>query len=190
MRHRVADRMLEHLSARILLAGVACVVLGACARTDNGGNGDSEEGTRAGAGQNTTPSASAECADIANAIERTLCFADRAVEAGSTSPCDEASGEGVRYQCYAVYAERVETVEPCRRIPTTSADLRDLRDVCVGDVAEVTGRAELCAEVAADGLRDSCWLSVYRQTGDRTLCDRIEDRALKSLCTDEPVRIE
>lgn len=136
------------------------------------------------------PLAGAECSDIANAIERTLCFADRAVEAGSTSPCDEASREGVRYQCYAVYAERAETVEPCRRIPTTSGDLRDLRDVCVGDVAEVTGRAELCAEVAADGLRDSCWLSVYRRTGDRTLCDRIEDRALKSLCTDEPVRIE
>jgi len=134
--------------------------------------------------------ARADCADVENVIDRTLCFADRAEAAGDLAPCDGADAEGVRFQCYAIYAERAETVEPCHRIPTDSEDGSDLRDACVSDVAKVTERAELCEEIVSHGLRDSCWLGVFRKTEDPALCDRIEDAGLRSACTGEPVYVE
>lgn len=130
------------------------------------------------------------CSDLENPVDRILCFADRATDESDARRCDDASSDAVRFQCYAVYAERVEDVAPCRDIPGGTEDLQGLRDVCIGDVAGVAGRAELCEEIVTAGLRDSCYLAVFRTTGDGELCGRIEDPGLRSACTDEPAYVQ
>jgi len=98
--------------------------------------------------------------------------------------CDEANEQAVRYQCYAIFAERTGTATPCRRIPTSDQDYRQLRDVCLADVAAALGSSDLCEEVQSDGLRDGCWLSTSRRTGDQTLCERIGP---DGGCRDRPI---
>ena len=120
-------------------------------------------------------------------LDRIMCFADLASEAGDRSRCDAAVEEGVRFQCYAIFAERAGDPEACRAIPPRSEEHVDLRDVCLADVAPVIESPELCKEIVAPGLSDSCYLNVFRKTGDPGLCDMIEDPGLKSLCTGEPV---
>lgn len=143
-----------------------------------------EEGTE---GDPAAAERAAACRTVENSLDRIFCFADLASEAGSVAPCDSAEDQGVRYQCYAVFAQRRATPGPCRRIPDAGGDGRDLRDACLGDVARELERPDLCEEVRAPGLRDSCFLQLFRATGDSVLCDRIDDRGLKSLCTGEPV---
>jgi len=153
--------------------------LAACGDTDANDSSHAAEST-----------ARTDCPTIENVVDQILCFADEAEAAGRLAACDAASAEGVRFQCYAIYAERAQTVEPCRLIPTEDEDLSDLRDACVSDVAKVTKQPDLCEEIGSHGLRDSCWLQVFRETGDAGLCDRIEDARLRSLCTGEPVYVE
>lgn len=127
-----------------------------------------------------------DCEALQSRIDMTLCLVDIATDAGTTAACDVTGDPGVRFQCYAIFAERLGDPETCRRIPDQGEDFRDLRDACLADVAPVAERPELCEEVRESGLRDGCFLSVYRVTADATLCDRIEDAGLRSLCTGVP----
>lgn len=130
-----------------------------------------------------------QCSGVEDIFDRIQCFVDRALEAKTFTACDEANEQAVRYQCYAVFAERAETAIPCRQIPTSDLDYRQLRDVCLADVAAALGSSALCEEIESDGLRDGCWLSTSHGTGNQTLCERIEDPQLHSLCTGEPVYV-
>lgn len=140
--------------------------------------------------EGVTSRAGVRCDTVSSPIGRITCLADAASESRELTICDRASQEGVRYQCYAVYAERRSDPDACFRIPDTEEDLVDLRDICLSDVAALVGRPELCQGVQAPGLRDSCYLKVHQSTGDTTLCQRIQDPGLKSTCTGEPVRVD
>jgi hypothetical protein len=96
----------------------------------------------------------------------------------------------VRYQCYAIYAERRSNPDVCEEIPPKSADYIGLRDVCISDVAEKVGDFTLCEKVQTQGLRDSCYLKIFNKTGDTSLCEKIQDNGLKSGCTGKPVDIK
>jgi hypothetical protein len=130
------------------------------------------------------------CGKKGNLIDQMLCYAALATKHEDVSICNAASHEGMRYQCYAIYAERRSNPDVCEEIPPKSADYIGLRDVCISDVAEKVGDFTLCEEVQTQGLRDSCYWKIAKKTGDTSLCEKIQDKVLKSGCTGKPVYIE
>jgi hypothetical protein len=130
------------------------------------------------------------CGKKKNLIDQLLCYAALATKLDDVSICDAASHEGVRYQCYAIYAERRSKPDVCEAIPSKSAELKGLRDVCISDVAKKAGDFTLCAKIETQGLRDSCYLGVAKKTGDTSICEKIQDKGLKSGCTGKPVYVQ
>jgi len=124
----------------------------------------------------------AECGDRESATERVLCHAERAVAADDVASCDAAENERVRDQCYGVFA--VQTGQPgaCRAIPGDGHRPTSLRQICLSDVAIVSGEPALCGEIEDRNLRDTCLLKLRRDTGDASLCGEISEPALRSLC--------
>jgi hypothetical protein len=127
---------------------------------------------------------------MSNPFRQISCYAAAAEAAGDVSVCDQAQHEGVRYQCYAVFAEYSVSEDVCTRIPVKNDEYRSLIDVCLSDVAKNARDPGICAEIATGGLRDSCILKVAQETNDKTLCSRIRDPGLKSTCTGEAVIVE
>ena len=130
------------------------------------------------------------CGKKKNLIDQLLCYAALATKLDDVSICDAASQEGVRYQCYAIYAERRFKPDVCEAIPSKSAELKDLRDVCISDVAKKAGDFTLCEKIETQGLRDSCYWGVAKKTGDTSICEKIQDKGLKSTCTGKPVYVQ
>lgn len=124
---------------------------------------------------------SAVCADM-DLLERVGCFADLAVREGDLGGCDAAAHEGVKYQCYAVVAERQDDPLVCRKIPLATAEHLSLRDLCLSDIAKNRRDPEICSEVETVGFRDGCYFAVAEETSDLTLCTRINDDGLNRLC--------
>lgn len=124
----------------------------------------------------------AGCDDRDSVTERVLCHAERALEAGAFAPCDSADDVRVRDQCYGVFAVQAGRPEACRAIPGDGRRPSGLRQICLSDVAIVTGDASLCGEVGDMNLRDTCYLKLRRDSGDETLCERISEPALRALC--------
>jgi hypothetical protein len=123
-------------------------------------------------------------------IEQIGCLSDLAARKKDASVCGAASHEGVRYQCYAVAAEKLGHWKTCLEIPPKSTEHVELRDVCISDVAENKKDSSLCEKIETGNFRDSCYLKVYQKTGDSALCDKISDPGLKSMCTGEPVYVK
>ena len=134
--------------------------------------------------------ASSQCEDTENLLERIECYATLATDEDDPSVCGQSSHEGVKYQCYAILAERRGSKELCNEIPSRSSDHKKLRDVCISDVAAQTLSPLLCEEIQTVGLRDSCYAKIGQQTNDTTLCQRIQDPGLRSICTGQPVMVE
>jgi hypothetical protein len=118
------------------------------------------------------------------------CLSDLAAEREDASVCGAAAHEGVKYQCYAVAAEKLGDWNTCYEIPTDSKDGIELRDLCISDVAEKNADSDLCKKIETANFKDSCYLKVWRKTGDSTLCEKISDAGIKSMCTGEPVMVE
>ncbi len=93
----------------------------------------------------------------------------------------------MRYQCYAIFAERKDDLEACEAIPAEGEDLTTLHGVCISDIAVNRSDSELCARVEPEGIRDGCYLKVAEATDNRELCDKIVDRGLKSTCSGDTV---
>lgn len=130
------------------------------------------------------------CGKKKNLIDQILCYAALATKLDDVSVCDAASHDGVRYQCYAIYAERRSKPDVCEAIPLKSAELKGLRDVCISDVAKKAGDFTLCEKIKTQGLQDSCYLGVAKNTGDTSICEKIKDKGLKSGCTGTPVYVQ
>jgi len=130
------------------------------------------------------------CGKKENLFDQILCYAALATKHDDFSICNAASHEGVRYQCYAIYAERRSNPDICEEIPPKSADHKALRDACISDVAKKIGDFTLCEKVQTQGLQDSCYWGIAKKTGDTSLCEKIQDNGLKSGCTGKPVDIE
>lgn len=124
----------------------------------------------------------APCAGEGGVTARVLCHADRAVARASREACDRASDARVRDQCYGVYAVRTGDPASCRAIPGDSRRAAGLRQICLSDVAIVTGEDGLCREIDDTGLRDACHLKLARDSDRMALCERIEQPALRKLC--------
>jgi hypothetical protein len=130
------------------------------------------------------------CEKKENLLDQILCFAALATKHDDFLICNAASHEGVKYQCFAIYAERRSNPDVCEEIPPKSSEHKDLRDSCISDVAKQNGDFTLCEKVQAQGLRDSCYWGIAKQTGDTSLCEKIQDSGLKSGCTGKPVYID
>jgi hypothetical protein len=130
------------------------------------------------------------CAAHKNLFEQISCYAAGAKAADDPAPCDQAAHEGVRYQCYAIFAEYSASPDVCRRIPATTDEHRALIDACLSDVALRLHDPELCEQIVTSGLRDSCYLKLARELSERDLCVKIKDDGLRSSCTGEPVIIK
>lgn len=131
-----------------------------------------------------------ECASRKNLFVQVSCYAAAAKATNDLAACDQASHEGVRYQCYAIFAEYSTSPEVCHKIPATTDEHRSLIDVCVSDVAAKARDPSLCEEIATPGLRDGCYLKLAKGTGAPALCARIRDPGLKSACSGEPVIVK
>ena len=124
----------------------------------------------------------AECGARASVTQRVLCYAERAVAAEEVAPCDAAEDVRVRDQCYGVFAVQTGRPDACRAIPGNGQRPASLRQICLSDVAIVSGEPSLCGEVTDSNLRDTCYLKLRRDTGDADLCERIAEPALRGLC--------
>jgi hypothetical protein len=178
------DEVMREESARriprtVLAAGaVLCLTFGC-------GSGEDH---RAEAPAGDAPAAA--CEGLPGPIERIECHVDRATRAGHPKACQEAAENGVRYQCLAILAGRLQDASLCDDIPPSSDETRALRDACLSDVAAVLEESALCERVLLAGVRDSCYLEIARTTDDASLCDRIGDPGLNSLCTGDPVVVD
>ncbi len=124
----------------------------------------------------------AECDDRESVTERVLCHAERAVAADEVASCDAAEDVRVRDQCYGVFAVQTGHPGACRAIPGDGQRPASLRQICLSDVAIVSGDHALCGEIGNENLRDTCYLKLRRDSGDATLCERISEPALRALC--------
>lgn len=98
--------------------------------------------------------------------------------------------EGVRFQCYAIFAEHTASPEVCHRIPSKTAEHLTLIDGCLSDVALKARNPNNCEAISTPGIRDSCYLKLAKNLGKQALCGKIQDNGLKSVCTSKPVIVE
>ena len=138
---------------------------------------------------NTTVNAD-ECASDKNLFEQISCYAAAAKATNDLAACDRASHDGVRYQCYAIFAEYAVSPDACRKIPSATGEHRSLIDGCLSDVARKARDPGLCDHIETSGLRDSCYLKLAKALGDPALCAKIQDTGLRSACTGEPVNLK
>jgi hypothetical protein len=129
----------------------------------------------------------AACLEDRDLFEQITCLVDLAVDEEDVSICDAATHGGVRYQCYAMVAEKLANLDICGKIPSgAQGETGQLHDLCVSDVAVNLKDYELCQRIKTPGLRDGCYLQIYQQTDDMSLCEMIQDLGMKSLCTGKP----
>lgn len=128
------------------------------------------------------PLFAAECSDRDSVTGRVSCYAGSAVAADNVEACDAADDVRVRDQCYGVFAVQAGDPAACRAIQGEGQRPAALRQICLSDVAIVSGDANLCGEIGDANLRDTCYLKLHRDTGDARLCERIAEPALRSLC--------
>ncbi len=124
-----------------------------------------------------------DCSSKKNPFEQLSCYATMAKATNNLNACDQAAHAGVRYQCYAIFAEFSDSPAICNKIPATTNEHRSLIDICISDVAKKVHDASLCEGIITKGLRDSCYLKLANEMSDRTLCAKIQDAGLKSICS-------
>ena len=131
-----------------------------------------------------------ECASYKSLLDQVSCYASLAKTTNNLAPCDQAEHKGVRYQCYAIFAEHITSPDICHKIPSYTEEHRSLIDVCLSDVALKAEDPIVCESIIASGIQDSCYLKLYEKSGNKALCEKIDDDGLKSICTGKPVIIE
>jgi hypothetical protein len=131
-----------------------------------------------------------QCEDVKSVFERIECYVTLATDKDDPSVCGHSSHEGVKYQCYAILAERRGNRELCNIIPSRSPDYVELRDICISDVAKKTLSPLLCEGIQTVGLRDSCYAKIGQDSKDTTLCQKIRDPGLRSICSGEPIVVK
>lgn len=136
------------------------------------------------------PQASESCIDNTDVFEQIKCLADRAFELSDVAVCDRSKHTAVKYQCYAIYAEKAGNWEICNRIPTDNKDLMDLKSICISDVAEDLLKEDLCEKIDVLAFKDGCYMKIAESTDNKILCEEISDPGIKSLCTGDPTYIE
>lgn len=132
----------------------------------------------------------AQCERIENVFKQIECYVTLATDEEDPSMCGLSSHDGVKYQCYAILAERLGSRDLCDQIPLASLDHQELRDICISDVAKKILNYVVCDEIQTMGLRDSCYAKIGQETKNTTLCEKIQDPGLRSMCSGVPVMVE
>ncbi len=132
----------------------------------------------------------APCNDKKDVFKQLSCFVSSAVEMNSAEICTPADHEGVRLQCYAIYAEKKNDPDICELITASSNEHIELRSLCLSDVAVKRADDAMCDRVQTDGIRDGCYLKIFNKTNNAELCSRIIDPGIFSLCSGKPVYVE
>ena len=130
------------------------------------------------------------CASYENLFKQVSCYAAAAKTKNDLAPCKKAAHDGVRYQCYAIFAEHSASPDVCHQIPSTSNEHRSLIDVCLSDVALKTQDQNVCNDILTPGIRDSCYFKIAKDLGNLALCEKIADEGLLSLCAGKPVIVD
>lgn len=131
-----------------------------------------------------------KCASYENLFEQISCYASAAKKINDLAPCDQAVHEGVRYQCYAIFAEHSASPAVCQKIPSKTQEHRSLIDVCLSDVAQKANDPNICETIITSGLRDSCYLKLAKKSGKHALCEKIRDDGLKGVCNGKSVIVD
>ena len=131
-----------------------------------------------------------QCENLVGVLERIECYVKLATDNDDPSVCGQSTNEGVAYQCYAIVAERRSDDGLCDFIPSRSPDHRQLKDICISDVAKKTLNPLACDRIQTAGLRDSCYAKIGQETGNMELCEKVQDPGLRSMCSGEPVTVQ
>ena len=131
-----------------------------------------------------------ECNSKTNLLEQVSCYTAVAKANNDLAFCAQASHEGVRYQCYVIFAEHHASPDICLEIPSATEGHSSLIDSCLSDVAMKAHNPDICERIETTGLRDSCYLKLAKKVNQLALCEKILDVGLKSACTGEPVIVK
>ena len=126
-----------------------------------------------------------------NAYDELLCYVDLAVKLDEVNACDPLAA--LKYQCYAIFAERKQDERICEKIPGADSgieDIQELKDLCFSDVAKVKKDAAICGKIATGTFRDGCYLQVSKLAGDVAVCEKIVAAETRNWCKGQPVYIE
>ena len=130
------------------------------------------------------------CATKKNLFEQISCYSAVAKETDNLVACDQASHEGVRYQCYAIFAEYSVSQEICHKIPAATDEHRSLTDACLSDVAMKAHNPSLCERIATAGLSDSCYSKLAKEMNEISLCAQIRDTSLANSCNNKAMLVK
>lgn len=124
------------------------------------------------------------CENSSVLTEQLSCYLEAAQTSGDPTICRQSHEPAVRFNCISVYAERNEAPEACDLIEAKEAQQPHLRAACVSGVAIANNDPELCASVAQPLAKDTCYSFLVLEQGmDKSLCENIENKALKQACT-------
>ncbi len=84
--------------------------------------------------------------------------------------------ESHKDECYFNVAESTESIGMCEKIISERT-----KDKCLNNVAKITSNNELCEEIIKITRKDSCYMN-FVNSGDYTVCDRIDNSYLKEAC--------
>jgi hypothetical protein len=128
-----------------------------------------------------------ECKEIKHVMDRLLCFGDAAKSENDLTICDQAGHEGVRYQCYYIFAMHSQDIKTCDKIPDKNPEMLSLREGCYSDLAS---QPAICEKIKNQGIKDGCYLKLSKKTNNKNLCKKIIDPGLRSACTGQPVFVD
>ncbi|UCF20897.1 MAG: hypothetical protein JSU87_05700 [Gemmatimonadota bacterium] len=130
------------------------------------------------------------CEEIAKTFERVRCLVEFAAQQGDRGICNESQDEFVSYQCYGLYAQRMDDLDACELIPMDDPELATLRTGCITAIALKRDDVELCESFENQSNRDACHMRFARETGKREYCTKIINETLEQICMTEPQKAQ
>lgn len=96
------------------------------------------------------------CEELEMAIDKVICYKNLAIEKDNLEICGLSSDKGVEFQCYAIFAEYKLNENICDRIISESQEFKDLKDICISDIAKLKKDINLCEKINSQTLKSDC----------------------------------
>jgi len=106
--------------------------------------------------------------------------------------CEEQERETCIDDCKEKTAQAEPTLEEIKEISKSNPgkaitecekiDVPDLKDTCIGSVAEVQRNKAYCSQISNARIRDSCYLNIANSMGDNSICEDILASSRKDSC--------
>jgi len=97
-----------------------------------------------------------------------------ALSGSRLAPCERAFIKQIRYACMSAVGIRTNNESVCGEIKAANERYR-----CQGIVRK---DPETCARITHEDTRDFCYYNVAVKTGDKNLCEKIENQGHKERC--------